>query len=229
MAVSGQDVSPRRYCSTVDALAACSAHASVALARLGEEPDDIEEMVIMAVHMVCTLELIRKLNPGQNVVNTPHGRPGIMAMTVDIDPSKFTSKFGLWLSESISTTSRDDDLSNVWITHRTTQWDAHVAQFAERLKATRPIDMASVETVLTGIETWAQDQRPLVSMWGESLLSQQRELFAWPVLGSRAADGIEEPEPYFDMCAGRIRAMRPLAVTNWRGENVPESLQVCRP
>jgi hypothetical protein len=147
-----------------------------------------------------------------------------------IDPSKFKSKFGLWLAESVATTDRDDDLSNIWITHRDTTWDRYAAQFAERLRSIRPDDAAGIEAALAEVEAWARRQREILGMYGDTLLKCPRQPFAWPVLGSRASDGIElEAEAYFDLCAARIRALRPLAVTDYRHVDVPESLNVCIP
>jgi len=141
------------------------------------------------IHMVSTLAVIQERNPGLEICNT--GRPGIMSMPLEIDRDKFTSKFGRWLAESIATTDRSDDLGNIWITRRATRWDDIKAQFAAHFATHSPTDTAGISADLERVEAWVCTQREIVRMYGEgTLLEPRRELFAWPVLGSHAADGI---------------------------------------
>jgi hypothetical protein len=177
---------------------------------------------------VATLDLIRKLNPDREIQNRHHNSvPGIMSCDIVVHPEQCKTAFGRWLAERVWTTRRDDDLSRVRVTLGKTEAEIAMCSFATELQSQRIRDSIEFSLVLKRMEGWATYQRNIQGAYGDHLYAYRTIDFEWPVLGSRAAEGIEEPAAFFDLCAARIRAMKPRAVRVHDGQQPPVSLQVC--
>ena len=67
------------------------------------------------------------------------------------------------------------------------------------------------------------------AMHGEPFFKRRVIRYEWPVLGSHAAERIDDPAAYFDLCARRIRVLNPRRVRAMvTGAEPPESFGVCR-
>jgi hypothetical protein len=177
--------------------------------------------------LVATTELVEKMNPTATVRNTPHSKPGIMSAPFSVNPADCKTTFGRWLAERVRTTRRDDDMSRLSITLRKTEAEIALQAFAESLTGLSVRDADHMAAALRKIEAWVAQQRQTAQAYEDHLFTHRIVHFDWPVLGSRAAESIEDPAKYFDLCAARIRALRPQAVRLWDGQEPPESLQVC--
>jgi hypothetical protein len=183
---------------------------------------------IAACNLVATGALAAKLFPEATARNSAHGKPGIVSCDVSFDPSDCSTKFGRWLAEHVPTTRRDDDMSRVMITLASTEAEIALAAFADSLKSMPIHNADTMEVALKKIEAWAATQRKVAAGYGDHLYTRRTIEFEWPVLGSRSAEGIESAAAYFDLCAVRIRAMKPMKVRLWNGQEPPVELQVCR-
>lgn len=181
-----------------------------------------------ACNLVATNALAGKLFPEATVRNSAHGKLGVVSCDVPLSPSDCSTRFGRWLAERVPTTRRDDDMSRVVITLASTEAEIALAAFADSLKSVQIHNADDLGSALKGMEAWAESQRKVAAAYGDHLYTRRTIEFEWPVLGSRAAEGIESAAAYFDLCAARIRAMRPVKVRLWDGQEPPVELQVCR-
>lgn len=152
---------------------------------------------------------------------------GIASANIPLEQPPQTA-FGRWLAGNIPTTRFDDDMSVVLIQLPFTEQELVVHDFARYLEGTRTRSVGEAETLFGSIERWLACQREVLAMYGERLCKYHTISFAWPVLGSTAAEGITELGAYFDLCARQIRRMRPARV--WLPAmrvEPPASLQVC--
>lgn len=175
---------------------------------------------------VVTDELAQKYATLRPDHNHPRFKPGIATIDLAVDPQKCETKFGRWLAERISTTRRDDDASILRLTLPRTEADISLAAFCERLKAHSIRDASDHEAVMQQVERWIGEQRKVRAAYGDMLFSPRTIHFEWPVLGSRAAEGIDRPEAYFDLCGRQIRWNKPTKVLDWQGNEPPASLQI---
>ena len=161
-----------------------------------------------------------------NCPSYPQRRPGIRSAEFAVDPGSCGTKFGRWLCERVSTTRRDDDLSRLIITLPGTEEDQHVKQMAMHLTSTHIRSAEEAERLFLDMTAWIERRRKFHAAYGESCFKARVVAFEWPVLGSAAAEKTEDPAVFFDLCAARIREMRPKRVRLWDGAEPPPSLNV---
>lgn len=154
------------------------------------------------VKLVSTLERIKRDFPDQY----RGSRTNIMSADYTIDPAKCETKLGRWLAERIPTTRHDDDASNCTIIYPATEAGIRLTDMGKYWITERIIrnkqDWERVrDTILKSIETLNNH----IKVYGNALFLYRAASFAWPVYGSRAAEGAETPEQYFDICARQMR------------------------
>jgi len=178
--------------------------------------------------MVATYETIQRLT---KQARPPHPLcvPGIMSAPFRFNPADCKSAFGRWLAEHISTTRRDDDLSRISLTLRHTEIDLKVQELTKKMTAHSIRSEADFNSMLSMLEKWSHEQRAMLHAY-ESHFFQHRVIeFDWPVLGSKAAEGIEDPAAFFDLCGAKIRRLSPIGVKIWNGDSPPATLRVTAP
>ena len=176
--------------------------------------------------LVATVETLAEHFPGRVNLDAYH-EGGIMSATFSFSPSECKSKFGAWLARNIRTTRRDDDLSVLNIELNTTHMEMWVQDLAKSMNSVRMKSDADFERELAKIEGQLQNLRSIKEMHGPDVFKYRTIAFEWPVLGSRAAEHIKDPAAYFDLCARRIRQMRPRRVWVMATKaQPPASLQV---
>lgn len=177
-------------------------------------------------NFVATEELLQKQSPGSRRPH-PSMKPGVMSANFQVNPAECKTAFGRWLAERISTTRRDDDMSILNLTTRQTEIDIAVADMAKRVTSNSIKNQADFDRLLAQLGSWISEKQAVATAYGDHLFQHRTVEFEWPVLGSRAAEGVESPEAYFDLCAARIRAMKPSKVAvRWTGEEPPKSFQI---
>jgi hypothetical protein len=149
-----------------------------------------------------------------------------MSARFEVDPEKCTSKFGRWLAERVTTTRFDDDRATLSVTLRATEEDLHVRELAQRISSTSVRDADDAERLHQLLLKWVEKRRGVIACFGEHCFTPRTIDFAWPVYGSAMAEHLDTVEAYFDLCAKRIRGLRPARVRLWNGEEPPEALQV---
>ena len=177
-------------------------------------------------NFVATEALIQKRFPGSRRPH-PAMKPGIISADFEVIPSDCTTAFGRWLAERVTTTRRDDDLSILSLTLKPTEMDIALLDLTRRVTATSIRNQNDFERLLKQLEVWSLEKKAFADAYGDHIFQQRTVAFEWPVLGSRAAEGIESPAAYFDLCAARIRGLKPARVClRFTGEEPPESLQI---
>jgi len=174
--------------------------------------------------MVATDALLQKTHGEAR--HSAAGVPGIKSAEFTFDVSECKTVFGRWLAENILTTRRDDDLSILWVKLRQTEADISLADITEKMRRNSVRSPSDLEAVIKLFNAWSQGQKQFVEVYGEAMFQQRSIAFEWPVLGSRAAENIESPAAYFDLCAARIRAFKPVSVRTGGGEEPPASFGV---
>lgn len=180
--------------------------------------------MVITRNMVATEALLQKTH-GSTVVRAG-AVPGIQSADFKFDVSECKSGFGRWLAEHVWTTRRDDDLSTLFVTLRQTEMDISLAGVMEAMRKISVRNADDLERVSKLFTNWHQEQRGYAGAYAGEVFRPRSVVFEWPVLGSRAAEHIESPAAYFDLCAARIRALKPLKVRTWEGKEPPESLGV---
>jgi hypothetical protein len=186
---------------------------------------------VVTCNLVATTETIEKHFPGATQ-RLRHPELGIASADFQVDTSRCKSKFGAWLARNIATTRFDDDASWLSVELNRTEADlyfAELARFVEGLSASPICSEAQLTQAFARIESKLDYLKRLFAMCGNSLFEFRTIRYEWPVLGSRAAEHIDDPAAYFDMCARRIRALNPRRVRAMlTGSEPPESFGVCR-
>lgn len=189
------------------------------------------------VKLVATAVTIKRLFPkefhtryGNNLMHNSEWMPdGPVSADFPIDPNDCKSKFGRWLAETIPTTRFDDDFSTLRLTLRATEEDLHVQEAFERLGAMRIRCKEDFQTFQRHLQDWLKERRSFFEMYGDSLFKPRIISFQWPVFGSADCREASTPPEFFDLCAARIRALKPAAVTHFATKaEPPESLQLTR-
>jgi hypothetical protein len=182
---------------------------------------------IVTCNLVATLGTIEKFFPGASQ-RLRHPELGIISADFQVDTSRCKSKFGAWLAKNISTTRHDDDGSWLSIQLNRTEADFHLAELAKELTALSVRNEAQFGEAVARLESKLDYLKRLVAMHGEAFFERRVIRYEWPVLGSRAAEHIDDPAAYFDLCARRIRALNPRRVRAMAtGAEPPESFGVC--
>jgi hypothetical protein len=173
--------------------------------------------------LVATEAVARKHTPD---AAPPSGLPRLGSIQISFDPSQCRTAFGRWLAENIRTTRRDDDLSVVLLESPRTRAEQALADFTKSV-AIRAASEQEFVVRLEEIESWVADQRKVLKVYGSRHFDRNWITYEWPVLGSHQAEGIEDPNGFFDLCAARIRAMKPRSVRLlWNRQEAPESLRL---
>lgn len=178
-------------------------------------------------NFVVTQALYEKLSGKKYLPATPYSKPGILSYRISFSLDDCKTEFGRWLAERILTTRRDDDLSILSITLKKTEMDISFACFADKFKLTSLKQESNLTDLEHAFQNWIAEQKQWMACYGDLVFSNRVIEFDWPVLGSRAADGIENPARYFDFCAGKIRHLKPAAIRTRMGEAPPDSFQIC--
>lgn len=183
---------------------------------------------IVTCNLVATAETLEKFFPGASQ-RLRHPELGIASADFQVDTSRCKSKFGAWLAQNIFTTRHDDDGSWLSIELNRTEADFHLAELAKELSAISVRNEVQFGQAVARFESKLDYLKRLIAVHGDEFFRRRVIRYEWPVLGSRAAEHIDDPAAYFDLCARRIRALSPRRVRAMvTGAEPPESFGVCR-
>ncbi len=174
------------------------------------------------VNLVATKPMIQRYFPGHRAPN-PNTVPGIMNADFPLVPQNCTTKLGAWLATHVSTTRFDDDLSNLRLVLPTRIIEMAVRQKMMQVGGRRIRDRSALEKLKADLDQWFEQQIRICEVYGPHPFGFITTQFQWPVFGSAASKG-DNPEEYFDHCAGVIRSMRPTHISSWDGLTPPQSL-----
>lgn len=177
---------------------------------------------VRIINLVATAERLKRDFPDSHKAQSLTS--GIMSADYRVDLSRIETKLGQWLAEHIDTTRRDDDASSLSILLPHTEAGLHFRDLGEQLvRQTRVRSKADSERLLQMLETWVKEKRATFQAyapWGFRVVG-----FDFPVYGSRAADGADTPEAYFDTVARQVRATGGVIRAAGLGDDaLPESL-----
>jgi hypothetical protein len=158
---------------------------------------------------------------GPAPTHTEHGTPGIRSARFEVDTDLPRSRLGKWLAERLLTTRRDDDQSALSITLHVTEEALHVREMAKKLSTQNPQSTADAERIFGSLETWIEQRRSSIKAYGDTSFAQRTIAFDWPVLGSLAAEKVQDPNEYLNICASRIRALKPVSA-RLASETIPD-------
>ena len=165
----------------------------------------------MEVNLVATDALLEK-KFGELPAHRVNAVPGIRSAPFDFDPAQCRSSLSRWLAENIKTTRFDDDLSILHIQLQQTEEGLHFRALGEKLLKANPTSETQSIELLSSLEKWIETRKKYHAAYGDACFEKRTVQFAWPVIGSHAVGGVEEPAAYFDLCAAQIKAMSPVSV-----------------
>ena len=172
------------------------------------------------VNFAVTDEIYRKLHP-EEPIKRRSGRTNAHNVAIKIEPALCTTPLGRWLAAHVKSTHREDDESTLFITLPYTEEDFQLREFSYSRQGVHLRNPDDLHVLHERIKHWMTDRQKVLRQYGEDCFSLRVIRFDWPVLGSRAANGVFLPAEYFDFCAKKIREQHPKRVMTFDGDEPP--------
>jgi hypothetical protein len=167
---------------------------------------------VRTVTFVAAPAAVSDLCPNQFSRLTPEQRQKILAVELEVDPSKCSTRLGRWFAERITSTLLEDNPPSTLLETGFTEADKNAEALIEKIEEYQEHsirDAVAADRFLDEISGFVVAQRKQRALQGAEYFRPYSKSYNWPVFGSRAAWGATTPEEYFDLCANAILRMRP--------------------